>query len=102
MQEKLPQRQTPTYETPRQHRDTPPPEYEEHKLGSAQPSDDPLDAVAVAPAGRPVEFIATERIAADVIPAEGIPPETQAVDFMTADTRPRDLRPREVSQTLLR
>jgi hypothetical protein len=102
MQQKLTQHEPANYETERQHRDYPPPSYEEHKLGSAQPNSDPFDAVGSSPAGVPVELIAADRFPIEGIPAEGLPPETQATDFMTAQARPQDFRPRDPAADQLR
>jgi hypothetical protein len=93
MQHKIELHEPANYETERQHRDNPPPAYEDHKLGSAQPDNDPFDAETGSNAGIPVERIAADVRPVAVVPVEGIPAETQANDFMTPETRPRDARP---------
>jgi hypothetical protein len=87
---------TPSYETAKEHRDNPPPEYEEHKLGSMRLGHDPLDAVANDPAGVPAAYVVADVRPRAVIPAEGIPPETNAVNYITPEGMPKEFRPREV------
>jgi hypothetical protein len=102
MQHEIPQRVQANYETERQHRDNPPPAYEDHKLGSAQPGRDLLDGEPHGNAGVPTELIVADVRPIDVVPVEGIPAETQANDFMTPETRPSDARPHDVFPAELR
>jgi hypothetical protein len=86
---------TPEYETPKQHRDEPPPAPEEGKLGSMRLGIDPTDAVANDPVGVPTEYVAADVRPVAVLPVEGIPPEVTGGEFLTPETRPRESRPRE-------